>query len=100
MVKYLLDTSVVIDTIRLNRFNAGDTLRKKYSNKLYLSHITIGELFSGASAQDKEVDEFLKSLLKEFIIIDPTVKSSIQAGRIRYFYKIAMADAFIASVPN
>lgn len=97
LVKYLLDTSIVIESIRLNKFEAGEYLRKKYSGKLYLSQITVGELFSGASAQDKETDLFLKSLLKEFNIIEPSVESSILAGRLRYFYKVSMADAFIAS---
>lgn len=97
IVKYLLDTSVVIEAIRLRGIEVEGFLRIKYGRENYLSTITIAEIFSGQSAQKKEVEQFLRYLIACFKELSINQEEAILAGRLRCFYKIDMADALIAA---
>lgn len=97
MVKYLLDTSVIIEALRTHKLNALRFLVTAYKGKLYISGITIAELFSGASAQDKEVEAFLRFVIDSMNVIGVDVELMITAGKLRFFNKIAIADAIIAA---
>lgn len=97
MVKYLLDTSVVIEAIRLHKFEAGEIMRTKYKGKLFTTFITVAELFSGRSAQEKAMREFLEYLIGDFEILSINHEIAILAGQLKCFFKIDIADAFIAA---
>lgn len=97
MVKYLLDTSVIIEALRVHKLDALRFLNITYKGKLNISSITIAELFSGASAQDKEVEAFLRLVVGSINVIDASSELMITAGKLRYFNKIAIADAIIAA---
>lgn len=95
MTKYLLDTSVLIEVIRLYNFEAEKFLKDTYQGKIYISQITIAELFSGKSAQDPKVADFLEYLVKELKIVNIKTDDSIIVGKLRYKYSIDIPDAYI-----
>lgn len=97
MVKYLLDSSVIINALRIKKIDADTFLTEKYQGELYISQITVAELFSGKSAQDKEVEAFLRYLINNYKIITLDTETSILAGQLRCIYQIAMPDALIAA---
>lgn len=97
MVKYLLDTSVIIEALRTKKFNSLQFLNTVYRGKLYISGISIAELFSRASAQEKEVDAFLRLVIDSMNIVDADKELMITAGKLRFFNKVAIADAVIAA---
>jgi len=72
-------------------------LRAKYKDGICISPITVAELFSGQSSRDKEVENFLKYLIDGFKQLEMDQETAILAGQLRCFYKIAIADAFIAA---
>lgn len=97
MVKYLLDSSVIIEAIRLHNVGAEEFLRTNYKGRLYLTYITVAELFSGRSAQDKEIEKFLKYLIGSFKLVALDLETSILTGQMRSLYKMSLPDAFIAA---
>ena len=97
MVKYLLDSSVIIEALRQKKIEADSYLTTKYSGEIYISIITVAELFSGKSAQDKEVGAYLRYLISNYKIVDLDTESVILAGQLRCVYQIALPDALIAS---
>lgn len=97
MAKFLLDTSIIIEALRTKNLEAEEFLKEKYQGKIYISQITIGELSSGRSAQDKETADFLKMLIANFKITEVDTETSIMAGELRSQYNISMPDAYIAA---
>lgn len=97
MVKYLLDSSVIIESLRLQKIETDAFLSSKYRGEIYISQITIAELFSGRSAQDKEVERYLRYLVSNFKIVTIDTESAILAGQLRCMYQMAMPDALIAT---
>jgi predicted nucleic acid-binding protein len=95
--KYLIDTDVLIDYLR-SEPNAVFFL-ENCKNKLYISTITVAELYSGIRnpKERKIISEFLSVF--ELISIDNDI--AIQGGLIRneFFksYGIGLADAIIAA---
>lgn len=97
MVKYLIDSSVIIEALRLKKIEADSFLSDKYPGETHISQITVAELFSGKSAQDKEVETYLRYLVSNYKTVDIDTDSAILAGQLRCTYQIAMPDALIAA---
>lgn len=95
--KYLLDTSVIIEALRLKTLDADNFLATSYQGGLYISPITIAELFSGKSAEEPETDSYLRYLIGLFETVPLGVDVAITAGKIRLEYKTGMPDALIAA---
>lgn len=97
LVNYLLDTSVIVDALRTQKLDALRFLQTNYKGKISISSLTIAELFSGASVQDKEVAAFLRLIIDAVRVVDTNAEIMITAGRLRFFNQIALADAIIAA---
>ena len=93
----LVDTSIIIDDLRQSHTSIETTFKSMYesSDKLYISSISIGEIYSGSSAElmEKEIQEVL-SLVSIVHIQISTLKS---AGAIRRSTHISLIDAIIAA---
>lgn len=95
--KYLIDTSIIIDSIRQNFSNADRQLFELYGDDLYTSPIIIAELFSGKSTQNKKVFVYLEYLISPFKIVPIDTETAILTGQLRSKYALDIADAFIAA---
>lgn len=99
MKKILLDSSVVVDFIRVN--NKASTIFQKLLNlgyQLCISVMTHTELYSGKSVWESPVArkelEFILSGLQIFKLDE---KVSKKAGNLKATYHIEIADAIIAA---
>lgn len=97
MSKYLLDTSIIIEALRLHNLEAERFLHEKYAGKLCVSVISVAELFSGQSAQDREVARYLKYLISSFELVGLDLETATLAGQLRCNFKISMPDALLAA---
>lgn len=91
-MRSIIDASVVIHWLR-----TGDDLLEDVDG--VISTVTIGELFVGASAQKggKQRESILE-VLKGWKQISPSLETAILAGELRYKYKLALGDAFVAAL--
>lgn len=96
-MKVFIDSSVIIDHLRQKRKR-----RKTFfqtildeSEEMFISLITLGEIYSGESAtrQEKEIEEILGTV--KIIDLDPSLMK--EAGKIRRKTKIFLPDAIIAA---
>jgi len=95
--KYLLDTSIIIEALRLHNLEAERFLHEKYVGKLCVSVVSVAELFSGQSAQDREVARYLKYLISSFELVGLDLETATLAGQLRCNFKISMPDALLAA---
>jgi len=98
MIKVLLDTSVIIEFLRVKEKDK--TLHYKLADKyqLYVSIITHTELYSGRSVwENKDARSELESLLSEIKIIPLDKKISMEAGKLKAKYDMNLIDAIIAA---
>jgi len=93
---YLVDTDVIIDILRgikgskeflLNIFNEG----------IFLSVISMAEIFSGKETRDPIKHEKILRFLSHFEVVPLTQEIAILGGAIRRDYQIGLADALIAA---
>lgn len=95
-MKVLFDTSIIIDCLR--RRNIEQTIFRKLIKETkgaVISLITVGELYSGESAEKKEeeIQEILK--MTEIANIDYSLMKT--AGEIRRKASVTLIDAIIAA---
>ena len=84
MLKYLLDTNIVIYTIK-NRPMAVRRAFKKYSGQLAISAVTLGELVYGAeksTQREKNLDD-IDGLISRLKVLPFDQASAIQFGQLR-----------------
>ena len=98
MRKLLVDTSVIIDFLRIK--DKEKTLLYKLSNNdLYASMVTHTELYSGVSVwEKKEAKEELEELFSGITLLPLTAEISQEAGRIKaQNHDISILDCIIAA---
>lgn len=97
--KLLLDTSVIIDFLRIKDKSQSFFYKLALeNNKFLVSIVTHTELYSGKSIwkSDKAFQE-LKLVFEGIEIVCLTEKISINAGKIRALYNLDLIDSIIAS---
>lgn len=99
MVKILLDSSVLIDFLRIK--NKKNSLLFKLTEgnyQLYTAIITHTELFSGKSVWEKRAAYFeVKDLFSRITILPMTEEISEKSGEIKAEFDLNIADAIIAA---
>lgn len=99
MGKILIDTSIIIDHLRLK--NKKQTiLYRLFQNKhsLFASILTHTESYAGKSVWEKEsVRNHLKNILAGIRILPLEENVSEKAGEIRVRYNLGIVDAIIAA---
>lgn len=100
MKKLLIDTSVLIDFLRV-KSQKEETLYYKLAkagHPFYASILTHSELFSGKSIwEDKNARSAAEKLFSEIELIPLDITVSQQAGKIRAYYDITLIDSIIAA---
>lgn len=83
MIKVLVDTDIIIDFLRTRKgiLSKLFELQAKQTLELYITSITIVELFSGQSSKKKNPD--LSELISEFKIIELTRGLAKFAGELK-----------------
>lgn len=82
-MNYIFDTSVIIDALRQNK--SAEVVFSKFEDTdhhLFISSITILELFSGKSSKDKKQVKTISDFLEYFTEIDVNSKIAKVAGEI------------------
>lgn len=98
MKKVLIDTSILIEFLRLKRKKTvyEEILAKKY--RPVISFITMAELWAGKSVwEKKDKAVLLENLLAGIEIIFPSLSTLKLSGKLRAKYRISLLDAFIAA---
>ncbi len=82
-MNYIFDTNIIIDGLRQNK--RAEKIFSQFENTddhLFISSITIFELFSGKSSKDKKQNQAINDLLKYFTEVDINLKIAKIAGEI------------------
>lgn len=99
MVKILLDSSILIDFLRVK--NKKDSLLFKLTEgnyQLYIAIITHTELYSGKSVWEKKRAYLeVKDLFSRITILPVTEEISEKSGEIKAKFNLNIADAIIAA---
>lgn len=94
---YLLDSDILIDYLRGNENANNFLLESRKTSNLYISLISIAEIYSGKDILDFKKRENINEFLDKFYKITVNEEISKNAGLLRLNYKIPMADALIAA---
>lgn len=96
-MRILLDTSILIDDLRQSHLAVQTIFQSIYKSKerLYLSSISIGELYSGSSAESMERE--IEEIISLTDIVDITGSLIRSAGIIRRSTHISLIDAIISA---
>lgn len=102
MKKLLLDSSILIDFLRLKKKEESYLYKlTEKNNQLYASIISHTELYSGKSAwESKKVYLEIKDLFYGITLIPLTEEISEKAGEIRAKFDLDVADSIIAATAN
>lgn len=96
----IVDTNIVIDFLKGNN-NAREFIDSHLQDDLYLSVITVSEVYSGIKEHETKIFENLLSLF-QLVAVDKTI--SVEAGKLRRkFFRshgIEIPDAIIAATAN
>lgn len=98
MKKVLVDTSVLIEFLRIRKKKTvyEEILRQKWLP--VISFITSAELWAGRSVwENKKKKEILENLLSGIEIIFPSLDTLKLSGKLKVTYNISLSDAFIAA---
>lgn len=82
-MNYIFDTSIVIDALRQNK--KAENIFSEFEEidgYIFVSSVTIFELFSGKSSKDKKQKDAINDFLKYFTDIDVNIKIAKMAGEI------------------
>lgn len=98
MQKFLLDTSIVIDSLR-RKDKENSLLYEIVNNDLYISIVTHTELYSGKSIwENKEAKKELEKFFSIVTILPLIEEISKQAGKIKaYNHDRSILDCVIAA---
>lgn len=101
MTRYLIDTDVLIDHLRAVEA-ATIFLEQKMDSSLYLSAITVAELFSGVREGQERI--YLEQFMSIFDVIAIEQKIALQGGIFRRDYGkshgVGLADAIISATAD
>ncbi|OGK25606.1 hypothetical protein A2954_01245 [Candidatus Roizmanbacteria bacterium RIFCSPLOWO2_01_FULL_37_12] len=100
MVRVLIDTDIIIDYLRTREGLLPELLELQVQKKLdiYISTVTIMELFSGKSSKEKEIN--LMELISVLKIVELKLELSKFTGELKRDYNLStmsFADLFIAA---
>lgn len=96
--KLLLDTSILIEELRLPKEETRFKESKKLKYKLFICAITLTELWAGQSIKTSLGQKRVKELLKDISIIDLGEKILKKAGEeLRKDKNLFLGDALIAA---
>lgn len=97
--KLLLDTSVIIDFLRIK--NKSESLFYKLAledSKFSVSIVTHNELYAGKSVWESEkARQELKLVFEGIEVVGLTEKISVNSGKIRALYNLDLIDSIIAA---
>ncbi|WP_324736166.1 PIN domain-containing protein [Thermococcus sp. SY098] len=93
---YLIDTDIIIDILRGIK-GSKEFLLDLSKDGLFLSVISMAEIFSGKETRDPVKHEKILRFLSHFEVIPLTQEIAILGGAIRRDYQIGLADALIAA---
>ncbi len=93
---YLVDTDVIIDILRGVK-GSKEFLLDLSKEGLFLSVISMAEIFSGKETRDPIKHEKILRFLSHFEVVPLTQEIAILGGAIRRDYQIGLADALIAA---
>lgn len=99
MSKLLIDTSIIVDHLRLKN-KSQTTFYKLFNDKhdLYISILTHTECYAGKGIWEKQIERnYLKNILIGLKILPLEENISEKAGGIRASYNLGIADAIIAA---
>jgi len=96
----VIDTSIVIEHLRAKDKSATTLFKLPEEEDLFISTVTLFELYSGATSPDKE--KSVQDICEDFIILPFTADIAVKAGEIYRQLKsksqsIGVADIFIAA---
>lgn len=93
---YLVDTDVIIDILRGVK-GSKEFLLDISNEGIFLSVISMAEIFSGKETRDPIKHEKILRFLSHFEVVPLTQEIAILGGAIRRDYQIGLADALIAA---
>ncbi len=93
---YLVDTDIIIDILRGIK-GSKEFLLDISKEGVFLSVISMAEIFSGKDTRDPIKHEKILRFLSHFEVVSLTKEIAILGGAIRRDYQIALADALIAA---
>ncbi len=99
MKEIVVDTSVLIEFLRVNdRETVYETILDKGFLPV-LSFISVAELWAGKSVwENEEIRSVLEKLISGVRVVYPNYEMLTKSGRLRAEYGISLPDCFIASV--
>lgn len=99
MKEIVVDTSVLIEFLRVNnRKTVYETILDKDFLPV-LSFITVAELWAGKSVwKDREMRIVLEKLISGVKVVYPNYETLTQAGELRAKYDVSLPDCFIAAL--
>ncbi|ADT84016.1 type II toxin-antitoxin system VapC family toxin [Thermococcus barophilus] len=93
---HLVDTDIIIDILRGVK-GSKEFLLDLSKEGLFLSVISMAEIFSGKETRDPVKHEKILRFLSHFEVVPLTQEIAILGGAIRRDYQIGLADALIAA---
>lgn len=99
MEKILLDTSILIEYLRLKekRNSNLSQILKERNAFLTIPLVVVSEVFSGKSLEKKEVHKEINQLLNIFEVLDFNLEIAKKTGELRRIHELRLADAIIAA---
>lgn len=94
---YCVDSDVLIDYLRGMEAARGFLLESSRELNLYISIISIVELYSGSGTKDHIKKESLNQFLSNFRTIELTQPIAVLAGELRRDFQKPFADSIIAA---
>lgn len=99
-MKVVIDTSIIIDYLRRHHDHSKSLfIQFSKTGIIVLSTVTVAELYSGKSAQEKGAQrKFIDELIEGGEVIAPSLKTAKIVGMLRARYQLSLGDAFVAAV--
>lgn len=94
---WLIDTGILIDHFRGSRKATDFLSEARKEGRLWISLITVAELFAGRKMRDAVENRKVRRLLKTFRAAYLDVRIAVLAGEIRRDYEVLLPDALIAA---
>ncbi len=94
---YCIDSEILIDYLRGIKDARAFLLRESNRAPLYISVVSIAEIYSGQDTKDPKKREQIEKFLQSFTVIDVGQIIAVRAGKIRRDQGKPFADAIVAA---
>lgn len=94
---YCIDSDILIDYLRGIKDARDFLLRESAVAPLYISAISVVEIYSGKDTRDQKKREQIEKFLQNFLVIDVNPVIAAQAGEIRRDFGKPFADTIVAA---